>query len=191
MNFCEDRFFSYDDFPTVAPWLTDETCRHLTEVGLFRPRIVQRETDPQIPCMYMYDLIALTAIQQILRCGITVDQLRQALYTPASFRCDIFPEEDLIFLSTGCLHGQELSRFLEVTNADVTILVRVPLLREPEIEIIPNELLGSKDYRGETLTGVECKAIRDQIAANIASSITPARAQRDIDAHQRGDNSPA
>ena len=99
--------------------------------------------------------------------------MRQAFYTPASFRCDDFPDEDLIFLSTGCVHGQELSRFLEVAYAEVTILVRVPLLGDAEIEFIPNELLCPKDYRGETLTGVECKAIRELIKGNIASEEPP------------------
>ena len=170
MTTWQDQLFSGADLPTVAPWLTEETCRQLTETSLFTPRIVGSETDPRTRCMYLYDLIALTSIQQILRCGITAEQLRQVLYAPASFRCDDFSQEDLIFLSTGCLRGQELSRILEVTNAELTILVRLPLAGEAEIELIPNYLLGPKDYRGETLTGVECKAIRDLIKANIASA---------------------
>ena len=127
MTHCEDKFFSYSDLPTVAPWLNEETCRQLSQAGLFTPRRVRQETDPETPCMYVYDFIALTAMQQLLRCGISPAQLREALYDTSSFRCDGFSEEDLLFLSTGCLHGQELSRFLEVTNADVTVLVRVPL----------------------------------------------------------------
>jgi hypothetical protein len=172
MTTCQEQLYSYANLPTIAPWLTEETCRRLTEAGLFTPRAMQLETDPHAPCMYLYDLIALIAIQQVLRCGITSDQLRQTLYAPTNFRCDDFPEEDLIFLSTGCLRGQELSRFLEVTNAELTILVRLPLAGEAEIEIIPNEVLGPKDYRGETLTGVECKAIRDLITNDIAL-VTP------------------
>jgi hypothetical protein len=39
--------------------------------------------------------------------------------------------------------------------------------------MIPNELLGPKDYKGETLTGVECKAIRDLITNNIVSASPP------------------
>ncbi|MGO9120247.1 MAG: hypothetical protein ACLQPD_21865 [Desulfomonilaceae bacterium] len=120
--------------------------------------------------MYMYDFVALTAMQQLLRCGISAAQLRKALYDTSSFRCDDFFEEDLIFLSTGCLRGQELSRFLEVTNADVTIPVRHFLDGNAEIEFIPNELLGPKDYKGETLICVECKAICDLIKANIATA---------------------
>jgi hypothetical protein len=169
---CEEQVFSYTDLPLLAPWLTEEMCRTLAAAGLFTARIVHSETDAESRHMNLCNLIALTTIQQILRCGITAGQLRQALYAPASFRCDGFPDEDLIFLSTGCIHGQELSRFLEVTNADVTILVRVPLVGDAEIEIIPNDLLNPKDYRGETLTGVECKAIRDLITNNIAS-VTP------------------
>ena len=170
MTPCEDKLFSHSDLSTLAPWLNVETCRPLTQSGLFTSRIIRRETDPEIPCMYLHDFIALTAMQQLLRCGISPAQLQKALYDTSSFRCDDFSEEDLIFLSTGCLHGQELSRFLEVTNADVTILVRVPLDGEPEIEIIPNELLGAGDYKGETLTGVDCRAIRDLIEANIVSA---------------------
>jgi len=170
MTYSEDKLFSYSDLPTVAPWLNEETCRQLTRAGLFTPRRVRRETDPETPCMYLYDFIALTAMQQLLRCGISLVQLRKALYDTSSFRCDDFSDEDLIFLSTGCLHGQELSRFLEVTNADVTILVRHSLDRNAAIEFIPNELLGSKHYRGETLTRIECKAIRDLIEANIAAA---------------------
>ncbi len=120
--------------------------------------------------MNLYDLIALTATRQLLRAGITEDQLRKALYAPSSFRCDDFSDEDLLFLSTGCIHGQELSRFLEVAYAEVTILVWVPLLEDAEIEFIPNELLGARDFCGVTLTGVECKTIRDVIKANIASA---------------------
>jgi hypothetical protein len=168
MNSCVDQLFSYEDLPLVVPWLSKGACRDFAAAGLFTPRIIRREIDPSTPCMYLYDLIALTAIRQVLRCGITAVQLRQALCIPANFRCDGFPDEDLIFLSTGCIHGQELSRFLEITNADVTILVRIPLAGEAEIELIPNELLCQKDYRGETLTGVECKAIRDLITNNIA-----------------------
>jgi hypothetical protein len=166
----EDKLFSYSDFPTVAPWLSEETCRQLTRAGLFTPRRVRQETDPEIPCMYIYDFIALTAMRQLLRCGISPAQLQKALYDTSSFRCDDFSNEDLLFLSTGCLHGQELSRFLEVTNADVTVLVRVPLDGEPEIEIIPNELLSARDYKGVTLTGLDGKAIRDLTEANIPSA---------------------
>jgi hypothetical protein len=173
MTHCEEQLFSYADLTFVAPWLSEEACRELSAAGLFTPRIFYT-TDDDSRCMNVSDLIALTATQQALRCGISADQLRQALYTPASFRCDDFSEEDLIFLSTGALHGQQLSRFLEITNADVTILVRVPLVGDSEIEIIPNGLLGPKDYRGVSLTGVECKAIRDRITANITASVLPA-----------------
>jgi hypothetical protein len=184
MTTCQDQLFSYSDLPLLAPWLAEDSCREFAAAGLFTPRIVQRETDLHAPCMYLYDLIALTSLQQLLRSGVTAEQLRQALYAPANFRCDGFPEEDLIFLSTGCLRGQELSRFLEVTNAELTILVRLPLAGEAEIELIPNELLGPKDYKGETLTGVECKAIRDLIKANIASVHPP------IQAHQNDGQMP-
>jgi len=170
MTYSEDKLFSYSDLPTVAPWLNEETCCQLTRAGLFTPRMVRRETDPETPCMYLYDFIALTAMQQLLRCGISLAQLRKALYEPSSFRCDYFSEGDLIFLSTGSLHGQELSRFLEVTNGDVTILAPVPLASEIEIEFIPNELLGPKDYKGLTLIGVECREIRDLILPNISSA---------------------
>jgi len=172
----EEQLFSCADFPLVTHWLSTEICQELMAAGLFTPRMVQQDIDPQAPCMNLYDLIALTAIQQVLRCGITVDRLRQALYGPASFRCDDLPYEDLLFLSTGGLHGQELSRFLEVTNAEVTVLIRVPLLGDSRIEIIPNELLASQDYRGETLAGIDCKAIRDLIAANMTSSVSRVQA---------------
>ncbi|MGO9117265.1 MAG: hypothetical protein ACLQPD_06590 [Desulfomonilaceae bacterium] len=168
MTPCEEQFFSYSDLPRVAPWLNRETCQQLTRAGLFTPRMVREETGPENPCMYVYELIALTAMQQLLRCGISTAQLRKALYDTSGFRCGDFSKEDLIFLSTGCLRGQELSRFLEVTDADVTILVRHFLDRNAEIEFIPKELLGSKDYRGETLTHLECKAIRDLIETNTA-----------------------
>jgi hypothetical protein len=166
----EEQLFSYSDLVAIVPWLSEETCRQLTQAGLFTPRIVRQETDSEIPCMYVYDFIALTAMQQLLRCGTSQTQLRKALYDTSSFRCDDFSNGDLIFLSTGCLHGQELSRFLEITNANVTVLVRVPLDGEPEIEFISNELLDTRDYKGVTLTGVDCKAIRDLIEANIASA---------------------
>jgi hypothetical protein len=170
LNPSEEQLFSCANLSLVAPWLSREICRELAATGLFTPRMLHGKTDPESPHMNLYDLIVLTAIQQLLRSRITVDQLRQALYTPANFRCDEFPDEDLIFLTTGGMHGQELSRFLEVTNADVTILVRVPLVGGAEIEIIPNELLGAKDYKGETMTVVDCKAIRDIIRDNIASA---------------------
>jgi hypothetical protein len=176
---CEDKLFSYSDLPTVAPWLNGETRWQLTRAGLFAPRMVRQETDPENPCMYVYDFIALTAMQQLLRCGISAAQLRKALYDTSSFRCDGFSDEDLRFLITGCLHGQELSRFLEVTNANVTVLVRLPLAGEAVIEIIPNELLGPKDYKGETLTGVDCKAIRDFVNANIAFANPPTASRQD------------
>lgn len=187
----QDRLFSSADLPRIAPWLSEETFRELAAAGLFTPRIVRQQINPHVPCMNLYDLIALTATRQLLRCGITTGQLQQALHAPASFRCDDFPEEDLIFLSTGCLHGQELSRFLEVTGAEVTILVRVPLAGKAETEFIPNELLGPNDYRGVALTGVECRAIRDLIGANIASSISRGREQRDMDEHRHAGKSSA
>ena len=179
MTHCEDQLFSYSKLPTVAPWLNEERRRQLSQAGLFTPRMIRQETDPEIPSMYVYDFIALSVMQQLLRCGISPAQLRAALYDTSSFRCDGFSNEDLLFLSTGCLHGQELSRFLEVTNADVTVLVRVPLAGEIEIEFVPNELLGPKDYKGETLIGVECKAIRDVIEGNIASASPTSKPQND------------
>jgi hypothetical protein len=166
---CEYKLFSYSDLPTVAPWLHEESCRQLSQAGLFTPRKVRREMDPETRFMYVYDFIALSVMQQLLRCGISLAQLRQALYSPSNFRCNDFGEGDLIFLSTGAFHGQELSRFLEVTNADVTVLVRVPLLGDAKIEVTPNELLNEKDFKGETLTGIDCKRIRDLISANMAS----------------------
>jgi hypothetical protein len=91
MTPCEDELFSYSDLPTVAPWLSKETCQLFREAGLFTPRMVQQETDPETPHMSLYDLIAVTALHQLLRCGVTVDQLRKALDAPSSFRCDDFP----------------------------------------------------------------------------------------------------
>jgi len=164
----EDELFSYSDLPLITPWLNEKSCRQLTEEGLFTPRRVLQASDSDSRHMNLYDLIALTSIRQVLRSGITEEQLQQALRVPSSFRCGGFAEEDLLFLSTGCVQGQELSRFLEITNADVTILVRVPLVGEPEIEVIPNGLLEDKDFKGETLTGIDCKRIRDLITANIA-----------------------
>ena len=170
MTHCEEQLFSYADLPLLTPWLSQETCREFAAAGLFTPRKVHHGPDADSRHMNLYDLIALSSVQQLLRCGITADKLRQTLYAPASFRCDDFPHEDLLFLSTGGLRGQELSRFLEVTNAEVTVLIRVPLVGDVEIEFIPNDLLGPKDYGGETLTGVECRAIRDAIRTNMASA---------------------
>jgi len=152
----EDELFSYSDLPLITPWLKEKSCRQLTEEGLFTPRRVLQASDSDSRHMNLHDLIALTSIQQVLRCGITADQLRRSLCSPPSFRCGNFAEEDLIFLTTGAIQGQELSRFLEVTNADVTILVRIPLAGELEIEVIPNELLGPRDYTGETRTPNSC-----------------------------------
>ncbi|MGO9117240.1 MAG: hypothetical protein ACLQPD_06465 [Desulfomonilaceae bacterium] len=118
--------------------------------------------------MNLYDLIAVTAIRQLLRSGITEDRIRQTLHTPPSFRCDDFPKDDPIFLSRGAIHGQKLSRFLEIVDADVTIVARLPLAGKATIEIIPNRLLVSNDYAGEILAGVECNAISDFIKTNIA-----------------------
>jgi hypothetical protein len=39
-----------------------------------------------------------------------------------------------------------------------------------DVEIIPNEFLGPKDYRGVALTGIECREIRHAVRANIAST---------------------
>ena len=126
---------------------------------------------------------------RLLRCGIAPSRFRQALYDPACFRCDEFPEEDLLFLSTGGFRGQELSRFLEVTNAETTILIRFPLDGKADIEFVPNELLGAKDYTGVTLAGIECRAIRDLIRTNTGSSSSLAPAQDDGADHPRIQNS--
>ncbi len=176
MTVCEP-LYSYADLPLITPWITQATCRELITAGLFTPRIIRQETDADSRHMNFYDLIAVTAVMQTLRSGITSDRLLRAIYNPSCFRCDGFPEGDLLFLSTGAIHGQELSRFLEVANADVTILVRVPLIGEAEIEFIPNDLLGPGDYSGVTLTGVECRAIRDVIKNNIESSTIQGRSQ--------------
>jgi hypothetical protein len=170
MPTCNEPLFSYTDLPLLAPWLTGEICRELTESGLFPPRMTRRAPEAELPHLSLYDLIALTGLQQLLRSGIPADQLLQALCAPSSFRCDDFSEEDLLFLSTGGNRGQELSRFLEVTNAEVTILVRLPVIGDAAIEFVPNELLGARDFKGETLTAVECRAIRDIIKVNIASA---------------------
>ena len=177
MTECDEKLFSFTDLTIIAPWLTEDTLLRFTENGLFTPRIIRQETDTYSRHMNSYDLIAVTAVMQTLRSGITSDRLLRALYNPSCFRCDGFPEEDLLFLSTGAIHGQELSRFLEVTNADVTILVRVPLVGDSEIEFIPNDLLGPGDYSGVTLTGVECRAIREVIENNIESSTIQGRSQ--------------
>ena len=177
MTVCDEPLYSYADLPLITPWLTQGACQELMAAGLFTPRIIRQENDTYSRHMNFYDLIAVTAVVQTLRSGITSDRLLRALYNPSCFRCDGFPEEDLLFLSTGAIHGQELSRFLEINNGYVTILLRIPLLGDCEIEFIPNELLGSKDYHGVTMTGVECKAIRDLIRNNIESSTIQGRSQ--------------
>jgi hypothetical protein len=168
MTLC-DRLFSYSDLPRVAPWLTEDACRQFIEHGLFRPQAVHHTTDTYILFMNLYDLIALSAVQQLIRCGITEAELRSALKGPSSFRKGRVPDETYPSLTTGASAGQELSRFLELNNGYVTILVRVPLAEDPEIEFIPNDLLGPQDYHGVTMTGVECRAIREIIENNIAN----------------------
>ena len=153
MTVFDEPLYSYADLPLITPWLTQAACQELMAAGLFTPRIIRQETDTHSRHMNFYDLIAVTAVVQTLRSGITSDRLLRALYNPSCFRCDGFPEEDLLFLSTGAIHGQELSRFLEVTNADATILVRIPLVGDAELEFIPNELLGPKDYQRSSPNG--------------------------------------
>jgi hypothetical protein len=167
MNLC-DRLFSFPDLPRVASWLTDDDCRQFIEHGLFRPQAVHHTSDTYILFMNLYDLIALSAIQQILRCGITEVQLRLALEDPSNFREGLFPDENLTSLTTGASAGLELSRFLEINNGYVTILIRIPLAGGCEMEFIPNDLLGPQDYRGVTMTGVEYRTIREIIENNMA-----------------------
>ncbi len=174
--------------PYSSPWLTPEACQGLARAGLFSPRLPLSDTEPDTPHFSLYDLIALTAVQQVLRCGISASRFRQALYDPSCFRCDEFPEEDLLFLSTGGVRGQELSRFLEVTHAETTILIRYALDGKADIEFVPNELLGAQDYHGVTLAGIECRNIRDLIESNIGSSSTLAPAQDDGADHPRIQN---
>ena len=78
MNPREDDLFSFNDLPLIAPWLNQETFRELRAAGLFTPRVVRKGTDPEknIPFMDVYDLVALTAIQQLLRSVVSADQLR-------------------------------------------------------------------------------------------------------------------
>lgn len=185
MTTCEDRLFSYPDLPLITPWLTRETCEELRAAGLFTPRIVRHETEPEIPYMNVYDLIALTSVQQLLRSGITADQLRMVLHAPSSFRCDGFSDDNLLFLSTEAIRGQELSQFLQVTKTEATVLVRHFLDGGAEVEFIPTELLEARDFQGETLTGVECKVIRDRIRANVGSSITRGPEQVNFDNRRR------
>ena len=120
--------------------------------------------------MNLDDLIALSSVQQLLRCGITADQLRQTLYAPASFRCDDFPHEDLLFLRDRRSSWPGTQPVPGGYKRRSHCLFRVPLVGDVEIEFIPNDLLGPKDYGGETLTGVECRAIRDAIRTNMASA---------------------
>jgi hypothetical protein len=185
MTPCNDELFAHSDLPTVAPWLNQDVCRKLVATGLFSPRVLQQETEADIPCLTMYDLVTLTCIQQLLRSGVTADQLRRDLYSPSSFRCDGFLEGDLPFLGAGALHGQKLPRFLEATNAEATVLVRLSLAGDADIEFIANALLGTKDYRGIALMGIECREIRNLIRSNIDSSITPALGQGDSCDHPR------
>ncbi len=173
------QLFSYTDLPLVAPWLTEKICLSLMAAGLFTPRLTQRAPDADVPYFSLYDLIALTSVQQLLRSGIRSDVLQTVLHAPSNYRYDGTSEDGLGFLSTGELHGQELSLFLEANHAEVTILVRHFLEGGTDIEFIPNDLLGAKDFRGITLTGVECKAIRDAIKSNIDAWATGKSVQSD------------
>ncbi len=164
------QLFSYTDLPLVAPWLTEKICLSLMAAGLFTPRLTQQAPDADVPHLGLYDLIAITSLHQLLRSGIGSDVLQKALLAPSSYRCDGTPGDELGFLSTGAISGQELSRFLDVNNGNITILIRLPLAGEAEMEIISNELLSPGDFRGETMTVVECRAIRDIIRSNIASA---------------------
>ncbi len=119
--------------------------------------------------MNLYDLIAVTATRQILhaelrktRCGGLYTR-RPAVGVMTSLRMT------RSFSAGGVIHGQKLSRFLEIVDADVTLIVRGPSAGEVEIEIIPNSLLPPKDYAGKIFAGVECKAISDFIKTKIAS----------------------
>ena len=171
MTHCEEQLFSYADLPLLTPWLSQETCREFAAAGLFTPRKVHHGPDADSRHMNLYDLIALSSVQQLLRCGITADQLRQTLYAPASFRCDDFPHEDLLFLKVQEVFvARNSAGSWRLQTPKSLFLIRVPLVGDVEIEFIPNDLLGPKDYGGETLTGVECRAIRDAIRTNMASA---------------------
>ena len=170
MNLCEDRLFPYADLPAVAPWLTEESCRHLIEAGLFTPRMVFHEAESEGCHIDLCDLIALTCMMQMLRLGITPDHLREAVSAPSSYRPYGLSADQLFFYKTRAISGQQFSRFLDMTNGEATILVRHCLEGEAEIQFISNDHLGAGDFLGPILTGIECKAIRDTMMGNILSA---------------------
>lgn len=170
MNFCEDRFFSYADLPLIVPWLTEENCRHLMETGLFKPRKARHVANPEDPHMDLCDLIAITCMMLVLRLGITPDRLRAAVSFPSSYRPCGLSSDQLFIYRTRAISGQELSRFVDMTNGKATILVRAFLEGDAEIQFISNDHLGPEDFPGPMLTGIECQAIRDAIMFNILSA---------------------
>lgn len=72
----EPQLFSYSDLSTITPWLTPETCHEYARAGLFAPRFPVNHAEPDTTHMNIYDLMALTAVQQVLRCGVLCDLFR-------------------------------------------------------------------------------------------------------------------
>ncbi len=178
MNLCQDQLFTYADFPLIVPWLTEENCRHLMETGLFKPRKARHAANSEVPHMDLCDLIAITCMMLVLRLGITPDRLRAAVSVPASYRPYGLSSDQLFIYRTRAIRGQELSRFVDMTNGEATILVRHFLEGDAEIQFISNNLLRPEDFHGPMLTGTECRAIRDTIMVNILSAgLKPADCQ--------------
>jgi hypothetical protein len=115
-------------------------------------------------CLTVWDIVALTCMEQVLRCGITKNHLMDALSDPSSYRCAAYSEQPL---GQTIYHPQELTFLLEATGGDATVLIRTSLYGEATIEFIENDLLGDPDYKGETLIGIDCKKIYDLIKANV------------------------
>ena len=154
------QLFSYTDLPLVAPWLTEKICLSLMAAGLFAPRLTQRAPDADVPYFSLYDLIALTSRPAVTSirdslgcvtnsppCSVELPLRRHVRGRTRFFEHRRTPRTRTISVLGGKPRGGN-------------DLVRHFLEGSTDIEFIPNDLLGAKDFRGITLTGVECKAIR-------------------------------
>ena len=103
-------------YPTIAPWLNEGTMSGIEgTAGLFTPRIIRQGTSEAVH-MNIHDLITLTSLMQLASIRHYSRSATESFTILPAFVATVAPEEDLVFLSTGAIHGQELSRFLEVTN---------------------------------------------------------------------------
>ena len=172
------QLFSYTDLPLVAPWLTEKICLSLMAAGLFTPRLTQRAPDADVPHLGLYDLIALTSVQQLLRSGVKTDQLQNVLYAPSSFRCDDFYQEYIGFFSANQSTDKNSLCSWRRSPQTSRSWSGISWKEVPILSSFPTSV-SVQDFRGVTLTGVECKTIRDAIKSNIDDWTTGKSVQSD------------